>query len=208
MSTQFDLFGNPVRAEPDFTPPEPGRWIQSYLWSRTILCESCTALIPLSPNWRLSDEQGLGMQVTPVADGTPAFAVVDKRKISLGTVGNGVARCLHCGASQHKGYPAEEAEAGRMGHLLYGYVVKVRTVAYNKRGRPVRDRMWLEYHVADSVLLSAHEQRREMLASKGIAVDPYLETDPLLLGLGLFGGVESELAIGMSLVPPDPDEDD
>ncbi len=103
------------------------KYDQTYLWSRTVACPDCGNLIPLSPNWRL-DSGGKGIRLLPdAAKGVCAFEVVNStREQSRGTVARGIATCPYpgCGATTDGGYPADEAGVGRMGHQLYGVVVK------------------------------------------------------------------------------------
>ena len=103
------------------------KYVWSYLWSRTVACPDCGNLIPLSPNWRL-DGSGKGIRLLPdAARGDCDFEVVNSaREQSRGTVTRGIATCPYpgCGATTEGGYPADEAGVGRMGHQLYGVVVK------------------------------------------------------------------------------------
>lgn len=103
------------------------KYVWSYLWSRTVACPDCGNLIPLSPNWRL-DGGGKGIRLLPdSARGVCDFEVVNTvREQSRGTVARGIATCPYpgCGATTAGGYPADEAGSGRMGHQLYGIVVK------------------------------------------------------------------------------------
>ncbi len=103
------------------------KYAQTYLWSRTVNCPDCGNLIPLSPNWRL-DGGGQGLRLRPdPARGVCDFEVVSTAgEQSRSTVARGVAACPYpgCGATTAKGYLAQEAGAGRMGHQLYCVILK------------------------------------------------------------------------------------
>ena len=175
--------------------PAAGRYYQAMLWSRTILCWHCTALIPLSPQWTLSAK--LGIRVTPLPDGVCNFEVAPKKDMSPASVIKGIAICFHCGGTQSKGYPAAEARAKRMGHLEYCRVIRNRTINYRAGKRPVRGPTWLDFEVPPELHLRAMELRNATLVAAGMP-NRYAETDPSLLALGLFGGEESEWAPGIT----------
>ena len=115
------------------------RYAQTYLWARTARCPGCNVEIPLSPNWRL-DSKGTGMWVEPREDRIDLRIVHHRQdcsdcrskskachladlhpdqRISNGTVTRAIATCPACGTTTPKGYLAQEAQAGRMGHRLY-----------------------------------------------------------------------------------------
>ena len=48
----------------DHTNVQPRRDVWAYLWARTVQCQACNGMIPLSPNWRL-DDQGTGIKLEP-----------------------------------------------------------------------------------------------------------------------------------------------
>ena len=189
---------NPVyekRIEPHGRRIIEGRMVQAYLWSRTILCPSCTGLIPLSPNWKLSPK--LGIRLLPNHEfGIVQFDIVPTAKESRGTIKKGIATCPLCGTTCQKGYPAEEAQAGRMGHIEYCRVYINRYPIYRRRGPPIQGRDATEFQVPGNVLYESDLERWRCLKSKGIA-GSVAKTDPLLLDLGLFGGAVSEYAPGV-----------
>lgn len=198
MGWTFDP-DNPVfskREEPKSQPVSRGRMVQGYLWSRTILCRSCTGLIPLSPNWRLSPS--LAIRLLPNRDwGIVQFEIVPKIKESRGTIAKGIATCPLCGTTCRQGYPAEEAQAGRMGHIEYCRVYRGRWFPiYHRDGRRTQGKDPIEYEVPGNVLYESDHERWRCLQSAGLA-GAAAETDPLLLDLGLFGGTVSEFAPGI-----------
>ena len=110
---------------------------QTYLWARAIRCPSCGRQIPLSVNWRLSP-RGDGVRLIPDEDaGTCEFEIVTKAsEQSPGTIRRGIVICPYpsCGDSVPKGYPAAEARAGRMGHVLYCVIYRNQIYTYTKAG--------------------------------------------------------------------------
>ena len=100
--------------KPKRNAPIEGRMVQAFLWTRTILCRNCTGLIPLSPNWRLSREQGIRLLPDPLT-GLVGYEVVHLSEASIGSVRKAIATCPICGWVCPKGYPAAEARAKRMG---------------------------------------------------------------------------------------------
>ena len=115
------------------------RYAQTYLWAREAKCPSCDAQIPLSPNWRL-DIKGTGMLLEAHGTKIEMRIVHDQsacsdckaaaknchlatlypdQTASEGTVTRAIASCPACGSTTPKGYLAQEAQAGRMGHRLY-----------------------------------------------------------------------------------------
>ena len=130
------------------------RYAQTYLWARTARCAGCDVEIPLSPNWRL-DDKGTGIHVEPNEKRTGLRIVHDRRvcsdcrakdkgchlatlypdlSISNGTVTRAIATCPACGSTTPKGYLAQEAQAGRMGHRLYCVIYRDSWRDKNKNG--------------------------------------------------------------------------
>ena len=131
-------------------------YLWAYLWARTASCPGCRVEIPLSPNWRL-DNNGTGMRVEP--DGTRIelrivhdrqacsnckrsakschlAALYPDRSVSGGTVTGAIATCPACGSTTPKGYLAQEAQAGRMGHRLYCVIYRDSWRDLTKAGQP------------------------------------------------------------------------
>ena len=136
------------------------RYAQTYLWARTAECPHCPAVIPLSPNWRL-DGKGTGIRVAPAPDSEPSGIALDivhhrpdcpdcrrahgqpchlaaqfpDRSLSPGTVARAIATCPACGGTTPKGYLAQQAQAGRMGHRLYCVIYRDSWRDQTKSGR-------------------------------------------------------------------------
>ena len=178
-------------------PPRAGRVVQAYLWSRTVLCWHCAALVPLSPDWRLDARAKLGISVTPLPDGTPHFRVVPRSEMARPTVIKGIAICPHCDSTSPKGFPSAEAQAGRLGMLMYCNVIRNRTVRYRAGKPPVKGKTWLDFEVPSDLHWQAVKLRHNHLYRTG-APNRYAETDPSLLALGMFGGEPSDLMPGVA----------
>ena len=132
------------------------RYAQTYLWARTVGCANCRCELPLSPNWRL-DSNGTGIRVS-VASGKVELGIVHDRQacsecksvaknchlatlhpdqnVSDGTVKDAIATCPNCGSTTPRGYLAQEAQAGRMGHRLYCVIYRDSWRELTKAGKP------------------------------------------------------------------------
>jgi adenine-specific DNA methylase len=104
-----------------------------YLYARTIRCQYCDGLIPLSPNWRLTSD-GTGVRLLPELGSGPLtagrvcrFEIVKKaEEHSAGTVSDGDATCPYpdCGRVVDGDEVKRQAQAGQMGEQLYTIVYK------------------------------------------------------------------------------------
>ena len=140
--------------EPEHINVRAQRYVWAYLWARTARCAGCDVEIPLSPNWRL-DNKGTGMRVEPDEKRIGLRIVHDQRacsdcrandkhchlaalhadrSVSNGTVTRAIATCPACGSTTPKGYLAQEAQAGRMGHRLYCVIYRDSWRDQNKDG--------------------------------------------------------------------------
>ena len=114
----------------EFFPKDPGESIFAYLWARTVACPGTGKAVPLSPNWWLSkgkDPVAVRLIVQPDWD-APRFEIVRGKAIDFepddGTVSRGVGRSPWTGEAIDGDYIKAEAQAGRMGQMLYALAVK------------------------------------------------------------------------------------
>jgi adenine-specific DNA methylase len=119
------------RLEPYFLPP-PGQPERSvYLWARTVACPVTGKLVPLSPNWwiKKGNDPIAVRLLTDAAWNEPRFEIVRGDAIdfdpSTGTIRQGVGRSPWTGDVIDGDYIKREAQAGRMGQILY--CIEIRT---------------------------------------------------------------------------------
>lgn len=113
-----------------FFPKLANENIFAYLWARTIQWNGRT--VPLSPNWWLAKGSKLAA-VRVIADpdsNKPRFEILTGKQIgkydpNLGTISRGEARCPWTGETIDGDYIKAEAQAGRMGQVLYAIATKV-----------------------------------------------------------------------------------
>ncbi len=117
------------RLEPYF-PKQSHENIFAYLWARTIQWHGRS--VPLSPNWWLStDEKAVAIRlITDPNKNVPRFEILEGHQIGnydpdKGTISRGTARCPWTGETIDGDYIKAEAQAGRMGQILYAVVLKV-----------------------------------------------------------------------------------
>ncbi len=115
-----------------FFPKGEGENIFAYLWARTVACPVTGKPVPLSPNWWLSKKKTLvaaRLLADPAWD-EPRFEIVVGDAIDFdpneGTVSRGVGRSPWTGDAVDGDYIKAEAQAGRMGQMLYTVAVKRR----------------------------------------------------------------------------------
>ena len=119
-----------------FFPKGEREEIFAYLWARTVACPVTGKPVPLSPNWWLSKNPPVAARLLtdPAWDG-PRFEIVrldvpadgsETRPYDpdVGTVSRGVARSPWTGDAIDGDYIKAEAQAGRMGQMLYAVAVK------------------------------------------------------------------------------------
>ncbi|MBM4429233.1 MAG: DUF1156 domain-containing protein, partial [Chloroflexi bacterium] len=118
------------RLEPYFTPLPPGSEGAAYLWARTVACPATGKPVPLSPNWWLArgdKPAAVRLRVQPDWD-EPRFEIVRGREINFdpdqGTVSGGTGRSPWTGDPVDGEYIKREAQAGRLGQMLYAVAVK------------------------------------------------------------------------------------
>lgn len=131
------------RLEPVFQLEAGHERVLAYIHARTVACPRSGKLIPLAPNWWLRrGSSPVAVKLVIERDGRmldgPEFEIVEGDAIDFnpdeGTVAHGDAVSPWDGLAVDGAYIKAEAQAGRMGSILYA--VAVRT----KRGRGFRPR--------------------------------------------------------------------
>ncbi|MBM4466926.1 MAG: DUF1156 domain-containing protein [Chloroflexi bacterium] len=121
----------------DFFPRQAGENIFAYLWARTVACPATGKPVPLSPNWWLSKDPPVAVRLLtdPTWD-TPRFEIAhiapprggegpgERFDPDAGTISRGVARSPWTGEAIDGEYIKREAQAGRMGQMLYAVAIK------------------------------------------------------------------------------------
>ena len=113
-----------------YFPKQPGESIFAFLWARTVTCPTTGKPVPLSPNWRLSKDLEVAARL--IADegmAEPRFEIVTGAAAKaanpdVGTISRGVARSPWTGETISGDYIKAEAQAGRMGQMLYAVATK------------------------------------------------------------------------------------
>ena len=116
-----------------YFPKRSGENIFAYIWARTVACPTTGKTVPLSPNWWLSTGEkpvAVRMIAEPHMD-VPKFEIITGAKAKAsspdeGTIAGGEARSPWTGETIESDYIKAEAQAGRMGQLLYAIGTKQR----------------------------------------------------------------------------------
>jgi adenine-specific DNA methylase len=110
--------------------------VATYIFARTVACPRTGKMVPLSPNWWLrggGEEERVAVRLVTERNGTqlaaPEFEVVFGNDIDFdpdaGTVKRGVGVSPWDGQSIEGDYIKTEAQAGRMGSVLYAVATRV-----------------------------------------------------------------------------------
>ncbi|MBN1135449.1 MAG: DUF1156 domain-containing protein [Anaerolineae bacterium] len=114
-----------------FFPKTEGDSIFAYLWARTVACPVTGKPVPLSPNWWLSKDPPVAVRLrTDPAWDESRFEIARGGALDFdpdeGTISRGVGRSPWTGDPIDGDYIKAEAQAGRMGQMLYAVAVKRR----------------------------------------------------------------------------------
>ncbi len=113
-----------------YFPKGKGENIFAYLWARTVACPVTGKPVPLSPNWWLSKSPPVAVRLlTDPAWDAPRFEIYTPGPDDdpdNGTVARGVGRSPWTGDAIDGDYIKAEAQAGRMGQMLYAVALKRR----------------------------------------------------------------------------------
>jgi adenine-specific DNA methylase len=138
-----------TRLAPYFLLETDQERVVGYLFARTIRCPRTRKVVPLSPNWWLCNETGKQAAVRLcIRDGEidldePAFEILfgkeaDASRPDEGTVAGGNAVSPWDGLAIDSDYIKSEAQAGRMGSLLYAVAIRRRVAGAKRPERTFR----------------------------------------------------------------------
>ena len=116
------------RLQPFFPSGSEGE-VATYLFARSVACPRTGKPVPLAPNWWITRKKGgIAIRLVVEQDGRqldePRFELVtgraiDKRAADIGTITRGVGLSPWDGLTIDGDYIKAEAQAGRMGSILY-----------------------------------------------------------------------------------------
>ena len=164
LKNEFDLLAERWRREIEVhlegcfpQPSTPDEADHAYLWARTIICPYCDGLVPLSPNWRFSSSDGIGVKLKPyLASGLGGqgrictFEIVQSAtEQSKGTVSRGAGDCPYpdCRRVIDGKEIKSQAQAGKIGEQLFAVVFKERAENILKSGKRGKDK-WIRRYRA------------------------------------------------------------
>jgi adenine-specific DNA methylase len=114
-----------------YFPKQPNESIFAYLWARIVACPATGKPVPLSPNWWLrTGSNPVAVKLIAAEDANePRFEIVTGKQAALanpdtGTIARGVGRSPWTGETISGDYIKAEAQAGRMGQILYAVAIK------------------------------------------------------------------------------------
>ena len=117
-----------------FFPSGPDGQVATYLFARTVACPRTGKPVPLAPNWWLSkDKGGAAVRIVTQRDGIdldqPEFEIIRRNEIDTaaagsGTITRGKAISPWDGLVIDGDHIKQEAQAGRMGSILYAVAVR------------------------------------------------------------------------------------
>ena len=170
-----------------FFPKESGESIFAYLWARTIACPTTGKPVPLSPNWWLSrGDKPIAVKLIAEAHmDHPLFRIVRGKEAGAakpdeGTVSRGNGRSPWTGETISGDYIKAEAQAGRMGQMLYAVAVK-RPGGFDFRAPTAEDEAAVR--AAETELA---RKKPEWIAKDLIPTEPFPEGNdnrPLIYGM-------------------------
>jgi adenine-specific DNA methylase len=169
-----------------YFPKQKGENIFAYLWARTVACPATGKPVPLSPNWWLSKDPPVAVKMTAESwMDEPRFEIVKgaqavAAKPDEGTISRGVARSPWTGQTVDGDYIKAEAQAGRMGQMLYAVATKV-PGGFEFRAPNVDDKEAIK-----RLEKAFTERKSEWIAKNIIPSEPFPEGNdnrPLMYGM-------------------------
>ena len=116
-----------------FYPSHPGEQVATFLFARTVACPRTGKTVPLSPDWWITKgDSKVAVRLATRRDGKELdevlFEIVRGKDIdfdpSKGTIGGGTATSPWDGLVIDADYIKAEAQAGRMGSILYAVAIR------------------------------------------------------------------------------------
>src|SRR6266516_1242169 len=144
-----------------FYPRAENELVLAYIWARTVRCPSCNLIVPLSPNWWLSQKRKIAMRPNVPLQGkgdSVEFDIVDLKKNTFnpkkGSFNDGKASCPRCRNTMLDDYVKGEAQGGRMRHQLCAIFVKrkVSPRSWEKSYRPPTGSDVRDYEAAQRLI--------------------------------------------------------
>lgn len=145
----------------------PDQYNVTYLWARTVTCPYCSGVVPLSPNWQLSND-GVGVKLKPTQVGGSArechFEIVERlTDQSPGSVSGGDATCpfSDCTRVIDGDEVKRQAQSGEMRDQLFAVAYQrniEKRLKSGKLGRPTKQRGFRAPLVSDVSLAKRFEQ--------------------------------------------------
>lgn len=157
-------------------------YARAYLWARTILCDDCTGLIPLSPQWWMTPSEALEL-ATELDFKVPLFSIVPRKQESNPTVRKGIAICPHYGTTTQKGYSRKLAAEwydrrqpddavaihnnGPLGHPIYAAAGLQLWPIYRAGKRPKQGRQKF-YRIPGGIETAGRRERERLMRYHGL----------------------------------------
>ncbi|MBN1814113.1 MAG: DUF1156 domain-containing protein, partial [Anaerolineae bacterium] len=177
------------RLEPYFAAPSGMPTRSIYMWARTVPCPGTGKPVPLAPNWwirRGSDPIAVRLVVHPSWN-EPRFEVARGDGIDFdpdeGTLSRGAARSPWTNEVVESDYIKREAQAGRMGDILY--CIEVQTASGKDYVAPTEH----DREVFQEAERALREKRVEWMGRNVVPNEPFPsgnDNRPLLYGMPIW----------------------
>ncbi|MEM1043500.1 MAG: DUF1156 domain-containing protein [Bacteroidota bacterium] len=194
-----------------YFPKAAGENVQAYLWARTVACPTTGKPVPLTPNWWLGKDPDVAVKLLVRDDWeVPRFEIRSGADIDFdptdGTVSYGTGRSPWKGDTIDGKHIKREAQAGRMGHMLYAVALK-RSGGFDFRPPTDEDLDAIEKASAELARRRPRWEAEDVIPTEPIGISNYdrghrlygmenwadFFNDRQLLSLGTFSEVLAEL---------------
>ncbi|MBC7227471.1 MAG: DUF1156 domain-containing protein [Thermoflexales bacterium] len=193
-----------------FFPKGANENIFAYIWARTVPCPVTGKPVPLSPNWWLSKDPPRAVRLlTDPSWDEPRFEIYipssagrgrgtgSEDNPDIGTVSGGVARSPWTGETIDGDYIKAQAQAGRMGQILYAVALK-RPGGFDFRSPTPEDVEAARAAEAELARLRPHWETEDLIPTEPIP-EGLKTAEPLRYGMRAWADVFSPrqlLALG------------